>query len=589
MAFQYYAALDIGTSHSGYAYISRNDLKNNMSPKIQAIWKHMLFPYCKDASYILYEIDPQGFGTPKAYGYGALALYQRNPKVNLELIKHFKLRLSPHNKEEPLPGKLTVAQILKDYMNYIKTNALAAMRVDDPNLDENTIAWAITVPAIWTDQAKRLMREACFATGIIPTFDSDKMRIVLEPEAAAICALTEKRSGFELKDGESVVVLDAGGGTADITSLKMTPSGLQQLIPSSGCLVGSINITKALEEKYREKVGMDAYQRAKRSDPRFFDKIYREFDQVKNDFNLDPTMDEVPNRAEITMSNSLFNALSPDMQNHFRRVQNGCTDKVYFSTRDIESAFDPVIKVIFQSLQEHIEKLEQVEQRQVSNILVVGGFARSAYFVSCLKRRYSYALKVPADPESCILKGAVYYLTNVIQSDPPRGQQTAPAGDAVPDESFAPRFPIVSRAMTYTCGIAATKASPRPEPGYIWDERAKEYSLKNAFLKFVTIGQVVNPSEVKEIKVSPNLDTSRAVTFTLFYSPDKDPQLISDLAHLPNGGQIVTETFYVPPEYQHLGRKNEFVVRIKFGETELNCEITHTQSGQVQHFFALSR
>lgn len=134
---------------------------------------------------------------------------------------------------------------------------------------------AITVPAIWTDQAKRLMREACFATGIIPTFDSDKMRIVLEPEAAAICALTEKRSGFELKDGESVVVLDAGGGTADITSLKMTPSGLQQLIPSSGCLVGSINITKALEEKYREKVGMDAYQRAKRSDPRFFDKIYR--------------------------------------------------------------------------------------------------------------------------------------------------------------------------------------------------------------------------------------------------------------------------------------------------------------------------
>ena len=68
--------------------------------------------------------------------------------------------------------------------------------------------YLITVPAIWSDLAKDLTRQAAARAGI----PDDKLFLVTEPEAAALyCATTCEE--VDLDDGDHFLVCDAGGGT----------------------------------------------------------------------------------------------------------------------------------------------------------------------------------------------------------------------------------------------------------------------------------------------------------------------------------------------------------------------------------------
>jgi hypothetical protein len=75
-------------------------------------------------------------------------------------------------------------------------------------LKKQTFDYIMTVPAIWTDKAKDLTREAAVQAGIPPS----SLVLTTEPEAAAqycaaICA------NMNLGAGDSFLICDAGGGT----------------------------------------------------------------------------------------------------------------------------------------------------------------------------------------------------------------------------------------------------------------------------------------------------------------------------------------------------------------------------------------
>lgn len=68
--------------------------------------------------------------------------------------------------------------------------------------------YLITVPAIWSDLAKDLTRQAAARAGI----PDEKLFLVTEPEAAALyCATTCEE--VDLGNGDHFLVCDAGGGT----------------------------------------------------------------------------------------------------------------------------------------------------------------------------------------------------------------------------------------------------------------------------------------------------------------------------------------------------------------------------------------
>ncbi|KAL6759051.1 hypothetical protein V8C86DRAFT_1390675 [Haematococcus lacustris] len=54
------------------------------------------------------------------------------------------------------------------------------------------IHWCLTVPAMWSEGSKALMRTAALRAGLIRTANSDALTIILEPEAAALHALDKQ-------------------------------------------------------------------------------------------------------------------------------------------------------------------------------------------------------------------------------------------------------------------------------------------------------------------------------------------------------------------------------------------------------------
>src|SRR5207244_6271879 len=89
------------------------------------------------------------------------------------------------------------------------------------DLTEGEILWCLTVPAVESQASRRLMREAAVRAGLIGPEPSQRGRLLLalEPEAAALECLHNERE-LELTGlvpGTRFMVIDAGGGTTDLT------------------------------------------------------------------------------------------------------------------------------------------------------------------------------------------------------------------------------------------------------------------------------------------------------------------------------------------------------------------------------------
>ncbi len=84
------------------------------------------------------------------------------------------------------------------------------------------------------------MRTAAFKAGLIDEEGSKSLQLALEPEAACIAC---EHGNPKLKQGDRFMVLDCGGGTADITMHSVSEIDpvlkLDELAPPSGGPFGS--------------------------------------------------------------------------------------------------------------------------------------------------------------------------------------------------------------------------------------------------------------------------------------------------------------------------------------------------------------
>ncbi|KAH3836420.1 heat shock 70 kDa protein 12A-like [Dreissena polymorpha] len=109
---------------------------------------------------------------------------------------------------------------MKDGLTEMSNNQVAGLKPDD-------VHWVLTVPALWNDSAKHFMRLAALQAGI----SADKLTLALEPEAASLnCRhITVQKVGdtniSKFQPGKKYLVLDAGGGTIDITVHEVCEGG----------------------------------------------------------------------------------------------------------------------------------------------------------------------------------------------------------------------------------------------------------------------------------------------------------------------------------------------------------------------------
>ncbi|GFH24970.1 uncharacterized protein HaLaN_22855, partial [Haematococcus lacustris] len=362
-----------------FAFATRTTAGGHTPVKLHEAWPAQPAPYPKTRSAILYDGR-----SPIAWGYSAICklcdLQDAGHDISrYHLVKDFKLALQDADQAAALPPGLRPETVMADFLTFLRKYTLEQLsgEVGAAAARLENIQWCLTVPAMWSEGSKALMRTAALRAGLIRTANSDALTIILEPEAAALHALDKQAP--PLVAGMSVMVLDVGGGTADATVHNCQALGGQAVLSEATCaegaLCGSVFVDAEFKAYYRATVGAIAFDAWSSQYPA----------------SLQQVMDKVPIPPELAR------LMTQEQRAALQRQQQGQTTEVLLSST--------VLRQLFQGPVEAVCRLA---------VLLVGGFARSPYLQARVRAAVvatglTRQLVVPPAPHAAVLGGAVVY------------------------------------------------------------------------------------------------------------------------------------------------------------------------------------
>ncbi|KAL6747224.1 hypothetical protein V8C86DRAFT_3201066 [Haematococcus lacustris] len=429
--------LYVGTYGSGYAF---STMESSGQARIHVDW-----PDCpeglkgpKTRSAILYKGR-----VPIAWGHTAIrSLLRLSPadqaSGNYTMLTNFKLTLQDKHHAAKLPAGLSPEQVIADYLKFLRNYVLEqlAREVGAAMARLENIQWCLTVPAMWSERSKALMRTAAVRAGLIRTADSEALTIVLEPEAAALHALEHQAP--PLVPGMSVMVLHLRRGTADVTVHNCEERGGRCVLAEStramGGLCGSVFVDNNFSEYYRETVGPAAFDAWASACPSSLQQVMNGWEAVKCSFDaglLTAEAAATPTGGSIEAfgfedegegAGVVYRVVVPP-QLLTRMTQDdraalhtqGSASDVLLSSHTMRQLFEQPVQEICALAVSQLEAAAQEEGTgPCSMVLLVGGFARSAYLqarvrAALLPTGLAMELVVPPAPHAAVL-GAFYKL-----------------------------------------------------------------------------------------------------------------------------------------------------------------------------------
>jgi hypothetical protein len=156
----------------------------------------------------------------------------------------------------------TPLQAIADYLRLLWAHAISNIEkaFGEAALEGLPFQVVCTVPAVWTTKAVGKMREAAERAGILEDrlAGQTTLNFVSEPEAAALATFDDLKNRPNFQIGDSFVVCDAGGGTVDLISYKMTqvkPMQLVECVEGSGKLCGAVFLDRDFEALMKQWLG----------------------------------------------------------------------------------------------------------------------------------------------------------------------------------------------------------------------------------------------------------------------------------------------------------------------------------------------
>ncbi|XP_060585136.1 heat shock 70 kDa protein 12B-like [Ruditapes philippinarum] len=225
-------AIDFGTSFSGWAFSFKHENERSPPGATVKVWHAGTITTEKTPTCLLLKAD----GTFDSFGYDAEKRYGELSAQHLHseyfFFRQFKMKLfEPFGKgikrdmmiRDEIGKQFLAIDVFAISIKYLVEDLIKIVnqRITGELLPTD-IGWVLTVPAIWSDASKQFMREAAIKAGIY----NDQLRVALEPEAASIycrhlpvdASTNESKLAISnLPIGTKYMVLDAGGGTIDIT------------------------------------------------------------------------------------------------------------------------------------------------------------------------------------------------------------------------------------------------------------------------------------------------------------------------------------------------------------------------------------
>jgi molecular chaperone DnaK (HSP70) len=412
-------AIDFGTHGTGFAWTAvsdENDLLSERRISFYENWPGQKINYPKNRSAVLLDAN----GDFLAWGYQAVAEADKMPKgTGWRLRTGFKMSLRDTSniatgEAAALAGQAGMVPTADAPDAYRLTvlclqqvAAIAKDQITRSAYEESDIRWCLTVPAMWDQYTQDLMFKAAVEAGLPD--DRDRLLLAQEPAVSALyCAA--KGQTLLRTPGTRFMVVDAGGGTIDITSYEVARDGrFDQLTPAVSALTGSDLINVAfVDDVLAGQFGQGIIGRILTSQRAAVAATIDAWERAKRAFSPDDTDDLV-----IPLSAPFYAAL---VKEHAAGRWRGAEDpptEVVIGHETVASLFDRSIT----KTMDHVER-QLAEMRLVSGkgdgelVLLVGGFAESRYLRAKFTERMSRhgaQVIIPEHPSFAVLAGAVHF------------------------------------------------------------------------------------------------------------------------------------------------------------------------------------
>ena len=549
--------IDFGTTRSGYAYA----LTGNKKIITKTNWPAQYNAYCKTLTHLLYSPND----ALEAWGWEARRTLadKRNRKQaqNYKFINNFKMGLDDSHPDRNSSGEplikvnndvFSVVSLIADYLRVLKEMVLTEVRgTTGGYLADDEILWCLTVPAIWSDSSKKLMRTAAKEAGLIrySSEDSSRLLLALEPEAAVLYCLEIEK--MQLRSGDRIMVLDCGGGTVDITTHELDRNkALREIIPGAGGAFGSIYVDKYFREEFLiDRLTVPVISDFHDEEPVDFLNMMADWERAK--CNFDP---QVNQDILLPINPKLYKILVqryPGVLRVLANKQDGEDTSLVIDKTTMEKMFKYSLDGLINKVKEQFNALDS---KGVDYIYLVGGFSTSPLLQKRVESTFGHKAKIvkPPVPGSAIVSGAVSF--------------------GLDPKIFRSRC---SR-LTYGYGCAQQfEEGKDPENKKFWASRMKRYSCNDRFGVMVYSGQSIDLDHVEEALITPSHEETTSLSMS-FYSTQETEVRYTDEEHVSVLGSVNLNR-YGDDRYSDKG----WAIKFYFGQTEIKVEVEDLATGDV--------
>lgn len=533
--------IDFGTTFTGYGFkfISQND--DNVQLEMNWSDSEKKHPNAKCPSCILYEKTEF-----KSYGGSAKKDYQEmedEQKRKCCFIQYFKTFLNYNTDEYVHPNgyKFSNIQIVADYLENIKNKAIE--HIDQINeTDFNDIYWVVSIPSTWNHKIIQKYKKCLLKAGIIDDINAtDKnLLIVREPEAAATCCLYQKKNDEskksfsfvdikeidkDIKDGETTMVIDCGGGTVDITCYISEKRMLKEITINEGsddC--GSVSINQSFLS-YIEKI-------TPRDDFNDFKECPGNIYELENDIETAKKSIKDYNDTNFEIPRDLAKKIDTKMILNKNRLK--------LNSDSVKSIFNPTIEKVLNLIKKVYQNL--TKGYKLNHIYIVGGFSENEILKKSIQEKYpNQNFYCPDFSGSSVIRGCVFLGIN-------------------------PKL-IITRKSKYTYGVEGKRPFKNGDnEDYYKFENGKLW-LTKVFDIFVKKKQDVFYDDVikKEYKIDKNYSYTE---INIYGSNDEETPIHVDEKECSLLGNIKINN----------DKSDLIYIIMKFGNTHIDIEVLNSKN-----------
>ncbi|RIB14143.1 hypothetical protein C2G38_2248436 [Gigaspora rosea] len=512
-------AIDFGTTYSGFAYahIANSETITNET------WPGQIGPL-KTNTVLQYDAN---FQKVESWGFPALAQrYSRRRNNNSRPVELFKLHLIGMSEDQKptLPEGLNYKKAITDYLCKLE-------------FFKNVLI-ILTVPVEFSENKKGIMKQCAYNAGLIKTVSSSNLKLITEPEAAAIYCM---RSLKEFSRTE--VGIDIGGGTVDLTIRNLLPGNkLGEITEQTGDCCGGSFVDKEFINFLTRKVGKYSMSSLKESNYGLLQYMVQEFCRsAKIPFTGE--------KKDFKTFELDLEELCPVLKNYVDDTAKKYLEELEWVIEiefdDVKGMFDPVIGRIIRLIRGQLDAC-----KNCNAMFLVGGFSESKYLRKRIKEEFKEKVPIissPDKPIAAIVRGALLY-----------GLDTAV---------------VKSRVLRYTYGI---RSLPDWQPGDPVNRRTPDGKIYR-FHTLIQRGKKVEVNEevsdILRVAYADQVDMCMDIYVTRAY----------EAKYCDEPGVELLGKFTINMPDKHKGLDRLVVYTLSFGETEIRATARNQANGNEYH------